>query len=184
MPTVYRGHAAPRRPVAEIYWVDAPGPGRVAVVSRPRGGGWLDDDMAAFAAEGIDLLVSTLVDEEMRDTSIAREAEAAAAAGIEFRRLPIANMGLPERASADAFIQRLAGDVRAGRTFGVHCYASVGRSPMIAASVLVVLGVVPAEAWRRIEAARGREVPDTTAQRRWVERFLPVGAGHRDVRSQ
>ena len=56
---------------------------------------------------------------------------------------------------------------------GVHCYASVGRSPTLAASVLVTLGMSAAEAWREIQRARGTEVPDTVAQRRWVERFLP-----------
>ena len=50
-----------------------------------------------------------------------------------------------------------------------HCRMGVGRSPMCVASLLVLLGVPAVEAWRRITAVRGRDVPDTAAQGRWVQ---------------
>jgi len=54
----------------------------------------------------------------------------------------------------------------------VHCWASVGRSPTLVAATLVFAGVPVAEAWARIQAARGVPVPDTLEQRAWVEQFF------------
>jgi hypothetical protein len=39
------------------------------------------------------------------------------------------------------------------------------------ASALAMLGIAPSQAFMQIRAARGRPVPDTEAQRAWVERF-------------
>jgi protein-tyrosine phosphatase len=55
-----------------------------------------------------------------------------------------------------------------GRGLAVHCWGSVGRSPTLAAALLALGGISPEESWRRIEEARGRDVPDTLEQRRWV----------------
>jgi len=47
----------------------------------------------------------------------------------------------------------------------------VGRAALVAASVLVILGMPVATAWAQIEQARGCPVPDTPEQRAWVEQF-------------
>jgi hypothetical protein len=38
----------------DIYWIDAPPPGRLAILSRPRAGEWLADQLAGWRAGGID----------------------------------------------------------------------------------------------------------------------------------
>jgi protein-tyrosine phosphatase len=53
----------------------------------------------------------------------------------------------------------------------VHCRAGIGRSSLIAACVLVLLGLAPAMAFDRIGKARGLKVPDTEGQRDWVDMF-------------
>jgi protein-tyrosine phosphatase len=55
-----------------------------------------------------------------------------------------------------------------GAAIAVHCRQGIGRSSLVVASVLVASGVGPEEAWRRVSEARGREVPDTAAQRAWL----------------
>ena len=47
----------------------------------------------------------------------------------------------------------------------------IGRSALIAASLLVLAGLAPDEALQRIQIARGAPVPETTAQRDWIARF-------------
>jgi len=64
--------------------------------------------------------------------------------------------------------RRMAGS---GKSVTIHCRQSVGRSALLAATLLVEAGINPDEAFRRIEAARGCPVPDTPEQRAWVERF-------------
>lgn len=141
---------------------------RLAVVGRPRAGHWLADDLAAFRAAGIDVLVSALHADEVRATWLEREGALAVAAGLRFVRLPLPNMLPPDREAVLPGLRELAADVRDGAHLAVHCFASVGRAPLIVAAVLVLLGHEPDDAWRRIALARGREVPDTHAQREWV----------------
>jgi hypothetical protein len=44
----------------KVYCTEAALAGRLAIVPRPRAGDWLDDEIAAWRAEGIDLVVSLL----------------------------------------------------------------------------------------------------------------------------
>jgi hypothetical protein len=41
-----------------VYWINATQPHRVAIVARPRGSDWLEDDIKRFSTEGIGVLVS------------------------------------------------------------------------------------------------------------------------------
>jgi hypothetical protein len=50
------------------------------------------------------------------------------------------------------------------------------RSALVAASLLVAAGEEPAAALRTIERARGVPVPETAAQRRWVEELALADA--------
>jgi protein-tyrosine phosphatase len=146
-------------------------PGRLGVVERPRGGDWLASDMAELKRLGVDTLVSALVADELRTTWLEREEAEARAAGIHFHPLPISNLGTPTAPAALDSLVALADEVRSGRFVAAHCFASVGRSPLIVASIMVLLGSQPDDAWRELEAARGREVPDTREQREWVFQF-------------
>ncbi len=53
----------------------------------------------------------------------------------------------------------------------LHCRMGIGRSALVAASLLVVLGMPATATWARIEQARGCPVPDTPEQRAWVEQL-------------
>lgn len=58
-----------------------------------------------------------------------------------------------------------------GKKIGLHCRQGLGRSPLIAACLLVRGGVAPEMAWEIIGAARGTTVPETSEQREWLNRF-------------
>src|SRR5438034_5772398 len=79
-----------------IYWIDGPWPGRLAIVPRPRGGDWLDEEIGALLAEGVNILVSALTKDEAQDLELIREGEFSKNNGIEFLSLPIPDRGLPE----------------------------------------------------------------------------------------
>ncbi|MFN0096985.1 MAG: tyrosine protein phosphatase, partial [Dehalococcoidia bacterium] len=151
----------------DLWWVETPAPGRVGVVQRPRGGDWLPGDMAWLRTQGVDVIVSALQDKEIRDTHLLDQGHHASANGLHYVRFPIGNMLTPAAESLPA-LRALAGRVRRGERVVAHCFACVGRSPLIAASVLVLLGVPAEEAWLRVEQSRGCAVPDTLAQRLWV----------------
>ncbi len=154
--------------MAEIYWVDATLPGKVGVCERPRGGNFLRDDMHHLRQLGVDVLVSALVDQEVERAWLLPAPEAATLAGIELVRIPTSNLGTPNLEDVFPLLEQLAARVRDGHGVAAHCWAGVGRSPTIAASLLVLLGHEPEDAWTRITLARGRETPDTKEQTRWV----------------
>jgi len=159
---------------ATIYPIREVTPHRVAIVARPRGGDWLCDELSALSREGIDVLVSMLTDEESTELGLERESDDCEAAAIAFVNLPIPDRSVP--ADADEFlrnVEQLADMVRDGRFLGVHCRASIGRSSVLAVSVLVRLGWDVTEAFDAVEAARGCAIPDTPEQRQWVMRNVP-----------
>ena len=40
---------------AQLYWIDTPAARRFAILSRPRGGDWLDDEVRSWREQGIEL---------------------------------------------------------------------------------------------------------------------------------
>jgi protein-tyrosine phosphatase len=70
-------------------------------------------------------------------------------------------------ALAEAIVARLD----EGKAVAMHCRAGIGRSSLIAACVLVLLGLAPGMAFDRIGKARGIKVTDTEGQQDLVDMF-------------
>lgn len=160
-----------------LFWADVPGPGAIGVMPCPAGGKELAAAARELRAEGVDVLVSCLKEDEAERYGAADEARACAAAGIEFLPFPISDHGVP--ASFDetrALAEGLAGRIRAGKRVVVHCLAGIGRAPTIAAATLVTLGLSLEEALERLSEARGFDVPEAEAQKEWLRTFADPGA--------
>jgi protein-tyrosine phosphatase len=157
---------------AEIFWIRGVIEGRLAVLPRPRGGDWLQDEVRSLRASGVDVLVCLLTNDEMVDLDLVEEAGCCVAAGIEFVSFPFTDRSVPASATNVLGLVRRLGALLSGRkAVAIHCRQGVGRSALVAACVLASLGERPDAAFERIAAARGRPVPDTTEQREWVLRF-------------
>jgi protein-tyrosine phosphatase len=158
----------------DIYWIRHEKEPRLAIVSRPRGDDWLEEDLANLKRGGIEVLISLLTPEEALNLGLLAEGDLASQAGIEFISYPIPDRTTP--AGMDGFrrlIARLVEAVQMGKRVGAHCRASIGRSSVTTAAVLIQLGVRPAEALAMIEEARGCPVPDTDEQLNWILNFEP-----------
>src|SRR5436190_21579522 len=86
--------------VPKLYWIDGPWRGRLAVSSRPRGGDWLEDEIAGWRSAGVDVVACLLTPEEVDDLQLTREASLAAAESIAFHSLPIPDRDVPFSESA------------------------------------------------------------------------------------
>jgi protein-tyrosine phosphatase len=160
-----------------LYWSDNQWPhgARLAISPRPRGGDWLDDELAAWrdalGPEGV--VVSLLTPDEVEHFSLQRESETALERNLRFYSFPIVDRSVPGDADGLAAIDILDTELHTGHSVLVHCRQGVGRSGLIAAGLLIKNGMTPEEAMRQWKESRGVEVPETIAQAEWLRR-LPL----------
>lgn len=154
------------------YWVDCGDELRLAIVPRPRGGDWLEDELHAMRQAGVDVLISMLTSAEQKELGLEQEKELSERAGLRFLSFPIPDRTTPEdRRAFRAFVERVNGEASAGGSVAVHCRASIGRSSVLLASLLCLRHWKATTAFDTISKARGLTVPDTAEQVRWVESF-------------
>lgn len=156
----------------DLFWIPGPWRGRLAVVTRPRGGDWLEDEAGGWKRAGLDLVVSLLESHEAADLELDGENAAAASKGIRLISFPIPDRGIPASLpDAVALLREIAKAVDEGNSVAIHCRQGVGRSGMIAAGVLVASGTDPVKAVKAVSAARGQRVPETPLQLQWIQRL-------------
>src|SRR5271170_2588523 len=104
-----------------LHWTKGPWPGRLALASRPRGGDWLEDEIASWRREGLDTVVSLLTSEEQVDLGLTDEARQAKANGMNFVSFPIPDREVPSsEAKMAAVLEKLNGGLSAGRNVVVQ----------------------------------------------------------------
>lgn len=156
----------------ELYWIEGPWRGRLAIMPRPRGGDWLEDEIQAWRRSGVDVVVSLITREEQTELNLRDEEALCRANSIEFVSFPIVDRSVPS--SAEAFslqVIKLAEQLANGQNIAVHCRQGIGRAALVAICLLTVSGMEPATAIERVGKARGCAVPETPEQRRWITNF-------------
>ena len=157
---------------SDVYWIKGSWPGKLAILARPRGADWLDDEVAAWKEAGLNVVVSLLTPAEEYELGLIDEAELAKRNGLSFISFPIADYSVP---TSKKVTRQLAGELKEqllrGSVVGIHCRQGIGRSSLVEACVLVTSGESPGTAFQQIQRARGRSVPDTDEQTRWVSSF-------------
>ena len=142
---------------------------KLAIMPRPRGGDWLEDDVNLLKRAGVDVLVSLLTLTEIAELNLMEEGAVCAVHGLQFRNYPIEDRSVPANLSDFLeFVGRLDADLRAGLPMAIHCRAGIGRSSLVAGCLLIRQGLPLEDSWRAIEEARGCPVPDTPEQREWL----------------
>jgi protein-tyrosine phosphatase len=157
-----------------LYWINLEGI-RLGIMPRPRGNDWLPDDLRFLQQAGVDVIVSALTVSEAEELGLNAEAQECTQSGLMFISFPIEDRSLPtDHEKFDSLVDQLLQYSRSGKAIAVHCRAGIGRSSLIAACVLVKMGLLPEAAFRIIEESRGCPVPDTPEQRQWVERYSRI----------
>ena len=154
----------------DLFWIRGPWRGNLAVVSRPRGGDWLEDEARAWKRAGIGVIVSLLENGEAADLGLTKELDVAESNRIRFISFPIPDRGVPgSQKDALSFLATIASLLEKGQNVGIHCRQSVGRSGLIAAGLLVRSGMDVDKAISTVSAARGLKVPETDGQLQWIK---------------
>ena len=156
----------------DLYWLDGTWPGKLALAPRPRGGDWLEDDIASWSRAGIRTVLSLQTPEEHRDLELRNEPVEVLQHGMQFLSFPIPDRQIPRsEAKWSEVLETVAADLSAGKNVLVHCRQGIGRAGLVAACLLVKNGMSPGAAVDSVSAARGLPVPETSEQRDWIDRY-------------
>lgn len=159
----------------QLYWVEGPWPGKVALAARPRGGDWLEDEIIAWKRNGADVVLSLLTNEEELDLDLANEATTVRGQRMEFLSLPIPDRQVPySETEVAAILDALDSALSAARNVVIHCRQGMGRSGLVAACLLASKGLDSRSAVKKVSAARGIEVPETREQRAWIDHYAAI----------
>jgi hypothetical protein len=78
-----------------IYRIKGPWPGNLSIVSRPRGGDWLEQEISGWKDAELNTVVSLLTSDEEAEFELLGERESSEEQGLRFYSLPIADLGVP-----------------------------------------------------------------------------------------
>ncbi len=155
-----------------IYWVPDLHTGGLGMMARPRGHDWLTDEINHLKMQGIDQVVSLLERAEAYELGLLKEAKKCEEMRIEFINFPIPDRGLPD--DRNAFIRlakSLNESLNQGKRIAMHCRMGIGRTSLLCAAILVVQGSSIQTIFDKLSQIRTLKVPDTPAQKAWLEKF-------------
>lgn len=171
-----------RNRALRVDWIEAAAeglPGRLGVTicpGRKDQGRELKADVETLRELGVDLVVCLVSQRELEWAGVSELGSSVRATGMRFFHSSIRDQKVPSMPTARALVDLIVSTVEAGDAVVVHCMGGLGRSGLIAASVMVQRGVDAVEAVRCVRAVRGLRAVETRAQERFVEDF--AGAMH------
>jgi ADP-ribosyl-[dinitrogen reductase] hydrolase len=166
-----------------------PGHGRIGITFCPgkiqpsaATGAWsrdLSTDIRAIADWGAAAVLTLVEDHELVSLKVEGLGAAVARAHMDWLHAPIPDVGVPSTAFEAPWVETgegLRDRLRAGFDILVHCKGGLGRAGMIAARLLVELGVDAETAITRVRKARPGAI-ETSAQEAVVRRTKVVAGG-------
>lgn len=142
-------------------------------------GAWRRDievDLDTVAAWGAKLVLTLLETAELKALKVSCLGQEIQRRGIEWRHLPIADYSVPTEVFEQQWItqgREIRERLRNGDDVLVHCKGGLGRAGMIAARLLVELGMDPDQAISSVRRVRKGAI-ETPSQLALVRRTVPI----------
>lgn len=146
---------------------------------RAMTGGWQRDlalDLDVIAAWGAQMVITLVKPAELLLLQVPHLGLEIKHRGMAWRHLPIADHSVPSKVWEKHWEvegQGIRALLRSGGDVVVHCKGGLGRAGMIAARLMVELGVEPEEAIREVRLVRDGAI-ETHAQLELVRRIKPL----------
>jgi len=131
------------------------------------------DEISDWGANGLVCLLEPHELDMHRISNLGAEVESR---GMWYKHLPIVDMGVPDQPFEDTWAvegERIRHALRIGERVVFHCYAGLGRTGMIAARILVELGMDHEEAINEVRSTNRRRI-QTKGQSNYVRRCFSL----------
>lgn len=135
----------------------------------------LDTDLDAIANWNAATVVTLVEDHELEELEILGLEDGVEQRFMEWHHLPIVDVDIPDATFEGTWHQhsaKLRFLLENGANVLVHCRGGLGRAGMIAARLLVEMGIDPQTAIKQVRIARPGAI-ETSAQERWVMKGKP-----------
>ena len=147
--------------------------GTITMMPKPVGGTQLASYVEFLKSKNIDVLVSLLQFDEMNNFLLVNEGFKCETVGIEFINFQIKDHDVPQFfVPFNHLVEKLSSDLQQGKNIAIHCYAGIGRTGMLAASLLIKTGMQIDEALIGLSKVRGLRVPETIQQITWLHHHI------------
>ena len=147
--------------------------GSITLMPRPPGGTHLEPYIAFLKDRNVDIVISLLQFNEVNALSLTNEGYACEEAGIEFINFQIKDHSVPQFITPfNLLVEKLLNEVNAGKNIAIHCYAGIGRTGLLAASILIKGGMMVDSALLELSKKRGVRVPETIQQISWLHHHI------------
>lgn len=156
--------------VTKIHWIHRfDNAASLGIMARPRGDDWLDEEIVNRKKQKVGLLISLLEKNEIFELGLRQQEMLCKKYGIDYIHFPIADRDTPKTGDkVDWLINEIITKITAGHSAVVHCRMGIGRSSIIAGSVLLKAGLKADSIIENICKVRGLKVPDTDKQLNWL----------------
>ena len=153
-----------------IYWIHKfDNSAKIGIMARPRGDDWLEDEINHLKNNEVGVLVSLLERDEIYDLKLDNEEHICTTKNITYINFPIPDRDIPKQnGDTDKLIGILTQKIDEGQSVVIHCRMGIGRSSIIAASVLLKYKHKAKNVIENISLVRGLKVPDTDKQLSWL----------------
>lgn len=155
-------------------------PSPLAVVRQP---GSLKDDLKLIAAWKPHAMLSLMEEHELTRVGapVRLLAEELAVHGVDWRHLPICDLGAPDERFESVWVDlwpRLDREFQQGGRVFIHCYAGLGRTCTVAALILMQYGASAIDALRVVRATRPGSV-QSVEQEHYLSKAMTVSQSRR-----
>lgn len=147
--------------------------GSITLMPKPPGGIQLVTYVEFLRDRGVDLVVSLLQFNEVNAFSLTNEGYECEEAGIEFINFQIKDHSVPQFfVPFNQLVGKLLNEVNNGKNIAIHCYAGIGRTGLLASSILIKKGMMVDSALIELSKVRGLRVPETIQQISWLHHHI------------
>ena len=149
-------------------------PGRLIFTPCPgtKGCG-IDSALGTFKQAGADALLTLMPSAELAQNAASELPAQCAVQGLRWLHLPVADEQVPQAdfdAAWPAAMARIAELLAADKAVAIHCKGGSGRTGLIAARILIDLGIDPSEAISLVQALRPKAIQHP-AHAGWIAQF-------------